>query len=285
MIFNIAVPNLNYGRFIGSCLSSIERQKRALVRVVIVDGGSTDNSLEIISDFAQRNRWSVLHLPGQGQAVSIKAGFEHLDIGDGQDDAVFCWLNSDDVFLREDALEIASSHFTSMPQVDILSLGGYYLDADGRLISPVVYDYNPAIRGNVFLRGGAFLQPATFWRRRVFLSISLSERLKYAFDGDFFLRAKKAGFDFYLDQNIRVAGYRIHGTNLSLGVPHRRVSELAHIYREVLDRPLAARYLLVLAFVLRALQRIPFVGRALKTGVRYTNNVISYVSRYLVPSI
>lgn len=65
MYFCIVVPNLNYGQFLDACLASIEGQVGVDVGVLIIDGGSTDNSRAIAEEYCQRNNWTFLEKKGQ----------------------------------------------------------------------------------------------------------------------------------------------------------------------------------------------------------------------------
>lgn len=283
MRFYIVVPNLNYGQFLRECLQSIEDQEGVELSVYLIDGGSEDESIDIAQEFCQRNGWTLEIRPGLGQAESIRFALEQ--VADVEDPLIVCWLNSDDVFLRSDALRIVADHFEKMKRADIVSLGGYFVDKDGIFDAPVHYDYHPLIRGNVFLRGGAFLQPATFWRNTVNRSVRINTELKYTFDGDYFLRMRQKRFSFYVNPRIHIAGYRLHGENLSLNIPAKRVSELAILYKDVLNRPLSAAYLVALGRILSVVGKAPMIGGVSKSILRTINNGVSYLTRYTVPSI
>lgn len=280
----VVVPNLNYGRYLKDCLDSIKRQKGVRISVVVVDGGSTDESIEISRTYCSDNDWQILEEPGLGQARSIVLGFEEYKTAEPQEQ-ILCWLNSDDVFLSDESLLQVVKIFETMNTVDIVSLGGYFVDRDGVLLYPVKYDYHPLIRGDVFKRGGGFLQPATFWRRGVYEKIGINSSLRYTFDGDFFLRARASGCNFFCDPSTYIAGYRLHGENLSLNVPEARVAELALLYSTVLERRLAGKYLNLLSCFLGLVGRIPVVGKELKVWTRLINNSLSYITVYRVPSI
>lgn len=284
MKFYIAVPNLNYGKYLDACLRSIEQQTEVVVSVIVVDGGSTDDSQHIAKKYCERNGWKFYEKRGVGQAASINFAFEEFSSVAEEKD-LFGWLNSDDIYLRKNALSIVKEYFSDFSNVGCVSLGGFFIDEQDKMLSPVVYNYHPLIKGDVFKRGGGFLQPATFWRKEVWSDIGIREDLKFTFDGDFFLRAKKAGINFMIDTRVPISGYRIHGNNLSLNIPERRVHELALLYKEVLDRKYAARYLSALSVVLRLFGRTPKVGMQIKRVIRTINNGMSYVSVYRIPSI
>lgn len=285
MQFRVVVPNLNYGEYLDACLASIEGQTGVDVRVLIIDGGSTDDSKSISQVYCQRNGWKFLERKGMGQAASIAFGLLEEHWPDAEDDAIYGWLNSDDVFLRSDSLLLVAEHFDKFFDVDVVSLGGYYVNGAGRFQAPVTYDYHPLLRGDVFARGGGFLQPATFWSGLVNRSVAIDTTYRYVFDGDYFLRMRGEGFNFYVNPRLHVAGYRLHGSNLSLNVPPQRVAELGDLHRRQLSRPAAGVYLKVLSAILQGLGAVPWVGERLKRWARSANNTASYLTRYLIPSI
>lgn len=285
MQFRVVVPNLNYGKFMDACLASIEGQIGVDVRVLIIDGGSADDSKSIAQNYCHRNAWTFLERKGMGQAASIAYGLTSEHWPEADDDAIYCWLNSDDVFLRSDSLLLVAEHFEKFFNVDVVSLGGYYINGEDRLQAPVTYDYHPLLKGDVFARGGAFLQPATFWTGKVNRNIAIDTAYRYVFDGDYFLRMREAGYNFYVNPRLHVAGYRLHGSNLSLNVPPRRVAELGDLHRRRLSRPTAGLYLSVLSALLKGLGGVPVLGGKLKRVVRAANNAASYLTRYAIPSI
>lgn len=285
MKFCIVVPNLNYGKFIDACLSSIERQIGVDVEVLIIDGGSTDSSRSIAEKYCERNAWGFVEKVGLGQADSIAYGLLPENWSEENEDTIYGWLNSDDTYLRSDSLRIVAEQFEKFFDIDVVSLGGYFLERDGSPEAPVNYDYHPLIRGNVFARGGGFLQPATFWRSSVNRDIRIDTSFKYVFDGDYFLRMRRSGFNFYVNPRIHIAGYRLHGSNLSLNVPAQRVAELSVLYRNTLLKRGSARYLMFISFLLRMCDFIPVIGGYLKKIIRTVNNTLSYLTRYVVPSI
>lgn len=280
----LAVPNLNYGHYLDHCLKSIEGQEGVSVTVFVVDGGSSDNSQDVARVYCERNDWRFIVKAELSQSASINFAFNEF-CSVAEDDDLFGWLNSDDIFLRSDALALVKDAFSNFYDLNLVSFGGCFVDKNGDIMSRVLYAYHPLIKGDVFKKGGAFLQPSTFWQKKVWVSQGINEALRYTFDADFLLRSHFSGYKFLVDPNVLVSGYRIHGENLSLNVPVGRVGELAVLYRDVLGRPYSSTYLVVLARLLAVLERVPKVGPWLKTVVRLFNNALSYLSVFRVPSI
>ena len=189
MKFSIVVPSLNQAAFLGQCLESLLGQRNAGVdlEAIVVDGGSTDGSREIIGRYADRLAYWVSE-PDRGQTHALIKGFERAT-GD-----ILGWLNADDVLLPR-ALEKVAGAFARASEFDVVYGDMNWVDREGRLIKTQreigfdldillwVYDYIP--------------QPSTFWRRRIWeRSGGLDEHLECAMDYDLWLKFVKDGAHF-----------------------------------------------------------------------------------------
>lgn len=282
MIFRIVVPNLNYGSFIETTLNSIAQQslKGITLRVIIVDGGSTDDSLSIIQHYVDKYSWELYLKPELSQAASIEFGFNLPS----ECDEIYSWLNSDDLYLRRDVLEHVSHIFKNSINIDTCSLGGYYIDQNGSYLRPIDYAYHPGIRGDVFARNGGFVQPSTFFKSSAFRQSKFNSKNKYIFDADLFYKLKNIG-NFYVDQSVYMSGYRLHDSNLSLRIPSARILELSVFFDKTLNKKIASYYLLWVYYIFRQLDRLGRPGQKVKQALRIINNLLSYVTVYKVPSI
>jgi glycosyltransferase involved in cell wall biosynthesis len=281
MNISIVVPNLNYGRYLPECLSSIAGQLYRDFDVVLIDAGSTDGSQQIMRDSARKygSNWRFFERPGESQIDSIAWGLT-LSNGDVQ-----CWLNSDDVFIARDAFGRVVNLMENYPQMDCLSMGGYYIDGDGHFTHRILLQTHPLLtQRDLALRLG-IVQPATFWRRKVFQTLGFDRSLRFSFDSDFFLLAAKR-FNFVLDQNEMIAGYRLHEANLSLGVKPERIAELALLSKKHHGRNCRSMYLLALSRLVGYCEKAPpAIASRLKKGIYRTNNLIAHWSIYRWPAI
>lgn len=96
------MPNLNYGRFLESAIESIVSQEYPNLEFIMVDGGSTDESLEIIKKYQQSFAATIVG-PDQGQADAINKGIAKAT-GD-----IFQWINSDDILEPGSLFSVAHS--------------------------------------------------------------------------------------------------------------------------------------------------------------------------------
>lgn len=91
-VLSIVIANFNYGRFIESAIRSIVNQNCDDVELIVVDGGSTDNSVEVIKKYASRISWWVSE-KDTGQSNAFNKGFSHAR------GKFLTWVNADDVLV------------------------------------------------------------------------------------------------------------------------------------------------------------------------------------------
>jgi glycosyltransferase involved in cell wall biosynthesis len=280
MKVSIIVPNRNYAEYLINCLDSIAMQTYPNIEVLLADGNSDDGSIEILEKYAMKYGWTIYSREDKGQVDAIDIGLK-LAAGDIQ-----CWLNSDDYFLSNQAIEKVVTLFQEFPSVDVVSLGGYYTDAKGYWIKAIKLQTHPLLRQNHLAMRGGFAQPSTFWKPHVFHEIGLVHNLPYSFDTYFFIQASRQ-FNMLIDQNIIVSGYRLHGSNLSLGVKSKRIRELAQNNAYIFGYGFRYLYLNSIAFIVMIISFVFPESIATKINlVLYgINNFLSYLTIYRIPSI
>ena len=287
-VFFIVVPNLNYGRFICRTLDSLKSQKSIDVRVAIVDGGSTDCSVELIKPYLLDEGWLFFSEPSLSQSQAIEFGWHQLCQRFRYDPkfVIYGWLNSDDYYLSPSSLHHISNFFDSFCNVDIVSLGGFFVDDHDNILKPVRYDLHPLIFTDVSKRKYSLLQPSTFFKKKVHDAVPFNTNYKYVFDGDFFNRAAHNRFSILCLQQYPVSCYRLHSCNLSLNIPTLRIFELHQLYFS-LGSYFSSSYLLVLFFLFTLTDKLlpSKISSLFKKYFRIVNNTISYFSVYLLPSI
>lgn len=279
MKISIAVPSYNHYKYIYACLKSIQDQDYDNYEVLISDGGSTDDSLKIIKDFCETDkRFTLVSQSDNGQADAIMKSFGFAS-GD-----IFCFLNSDDIYLTRDVFKCVASSFQSNKNVDIISFNGCYIDFKGKYIKQVNLRYHPLDSSANMKYRTAVLQPATFWKKEVYLSIPINTNYHFAFDAMFFYEAYSK-FS-WLDLSKSVAGHRLHGLNKSSQICPERINELAELERLKFG-PLSYRvyYLRIISSFVAICTKIPFIGKIINKSIYFVVNSISFITFYRIPSI
>jgi glycosyltransferase involved in cell wall biosynthesis len=183
---SVVTPSFNQAKYIEQTIVSVLDQDYPHVEYLVLDGGSTDKSPDIISSYADRLAYWCSESDG-GQADAIAKGFE-IASGD-----ILCWLNSDDVFLPG-ALSAVAEYFDLHPDVEAVSGGAYYIDSAGRAMKPSFGCYTTGVAATYdrfrFLEAsdGVF-QQATFWRKTAYEAVGGIDRsLQFIMDRDLFTR-------------------------------------------------------------------------------------------------
>jgi len=132
MKISISIPSYNYGNYISQCLQSIKDQDYDDYEVLIADGGSDDNSLQIINEFCKSDdRFSLVSTNDRGQSDAIIKSFA-VATGD-----ILCFLNADDCFISSNVFSKVVSSFVRYTKADIISFKGMYIDKEGKYIKEV----------------------------------------------------------------------------------------------------------------------------------------------------
>ncbi|MEP7337855.1 MAG: glycosyltransferase family 2 protein [Acidobacteriota bacterium] len=178
---SVVTPSFNQGKFIERTIRSVLLQNYPSLEYIIIDGGSTDNTVEIIRRYEQYLAFWVSE-PDRGQSHAINKGFS---IATGQ---VLCWLNSDDFYLPDTLSRVGQMLGDGS---NIYAIAGHCLKVYEDGSSPVLLEgqYQNRHRLLEFWKGYQMHQPAIFWRREVFEKVGLlNEDLHLIMDFDYWAR-------------------------------------------------------------------------------------------------
>lgn len=224
MKFSIITPSYNQGQFIERTLQSVAAQSGVDIEHVVFDGGSSDNTVEVLKNFHPPVRW-VSKKDG-GQTDAVNTGIRDTD-GD-----IIGWLNSDDVYYPG-ALARVMAFFAANPQVDVVYGMADHIDLDDRAFE--TYPSQPwdfqRLQETCFI-----CQPALFLRRRVVEKHGLlDESLNYCMDYAYWLMLGKSGVRFaYLQEKL--AGSRLYADNKTLGSRVKVHREINGMLRKLLGQ-------------------------------------------------
>lgn len=176
---SVVTPSYNQALFLERTLRSVLNQDYPNLDYIVIDGGSTDGSVDIIRRYEDHLAYWESE-PDRGASHAINKGMRHAT---GE---IVAWLNSDDVYLPG-ALSRVAGYFQD-PNVEFLHGQHYLIDKDDNVIRKVVVPDCHPLRFMIF--GLAMLnQDACFWSASLHrLAGELDESLQYAFDYDFFVR-------------------------------------------------------------------------------------------------
>lgn len=179
---SVVTPSLNQGRFLRECIASVSRQSYPDLEFIIIDGGSNDDSVEIIKEHeAVLAFWCSE--PDGGQAAAINKGFRRAT---GE---LVAWLNADDFYLPGALLRVASA-YRQNPHASFYFGDGLRVDEEGKSLSgffpegKVGFDLRALVYGM-----NCLLQPATFISRDKLTEVGyLDSTLSYGLDTDLWIR-------------------------------------------------------------------------------------------------
>jgi glycosyltransferase involved in cell wall biosynthesis len=179
----IVTPSFNQGHFLRATIDSVLGQNYPNLFYHVQDGGSTDDSVDVLKSYDDRISWHSV--ADHGQADAINRGLEGIDCD------VMAYLNSDDTLLPG-TLAVAIDSFERQPNVDIIYGHRIFIDYAGMEIGRAVY---PAHDSHALKYAGYVPQESMFWRKRVWDKVGpFNNDFQYALDWDFMLRAEAAGF-------------------------------------------------------------------------------------------
>ncbi|MBF0494349.1 MAG: glycosyltransferase [Candidatus Omnitrophica bacterium] len=221
---SIVTPSFNQARYLEATILSVINQDYPNIEYIIIDGGSTDGSVEIIKKYEKRLKYWVSE-PDKGQADAINKGFQNAT---GE---IVTWINSDDIYADNSVLSKVAGIFPDNPDKDIISGRCVNISHDGKLIGPIKMDKKHISEKYIKYRA-TLIQPGVFFRRSVMEKNILDISLHYTFDWDFFIRDVKKNN--ILPVDLLVAGYRRHEKSKTLSGRLDRAEEIKEIAKRYL---------------------------------------------------
>jgi glycosyltransferase involved in cell wall biosynthesis len=220
---SIITPSYNQGQFLEETILSVLNQGYPNLEYIIIDGGSTDNSVDVIKKYEDRITYWVSE-PDNGMTDALNKGFKQ-STGD-----ILNWINSDDYFLSAAFYTAAEAFSNNDPMLGFIYGRCQNIRSDGSLLE----ERNMVNFDAGILRYGRnlFAQPASFFHKRVIDKIGLlNENLSYAMDYEFWIRACEADFRF---KNISVplATYRYHARSKTVGERSKQIKEHEQVMLE-----------------------------------------------------
>ena len=225
-LVSIVTPSYNQGEFIEETILSVLNQSYKNIEYIIIDGGSTDNSVEIIKKYGDMypDKIQWVSEKDNGQSDGINKGLKKTT-GD-----IVAWLNSDDIYNLE-AVEKVVKFFQSNPDTYFVHGQGHHVEKNGAFIEN--YPSKPCGYAEMHPTCPV-CQPTTFWRPEVFTEVGyLNEKLNFAMDYDYWIRiSKKFKMGFIPDH---IASTRFYEDTKTSGQSHECHKEILKVIHSHYD--------------------------------------------------
>jgi glycosyltransferase involved in cell wall biosynthesis len=218
-LVSIVTPSYNQGRFLKRTIDSVLMQSYPNIQYIVIDGGSSDGSVEILQSYRDRFYW--ISEPDRGQTNAINKGFARAK---GE---ILAYLNSDDI-LAPRAIERVVQYLQKNPECDMVYGEADYIDEQDRIIgSYKTADYS----FNRLIEDCMVCQPAAFWRKRMMEKVGpFDEQLNFAMDYEYWLRIAKAGGEIRFLRE-KLACSRLYSENKTLSARPKIFQEIFEICR------------------------------------------------------
>lgn len=157
-LVSVVVPCLNRAHFLVPTIESILQQDHPYIECIVVDGGSTDGTIQILKSYGDRIKW--LSEPDNGHADAINKGWR---ISKGE---ILAWLNADDVWVVPNAASQAVAYLQAYPEVDVVYGDCGSIDISGNVVG-MTYLHEWDLEYAVEYCDHCIPQPAAFLRRSI----------------------------------------------------------------------------------------------------------------------
>ncbi len=235
----VITPSYNQGEFIERTIQSVLQQQIPNLDYIVVDGASTDSTLEVLKKYEGKIRW--ISEKDKGQTDAVNKGIASTK------GKIIGWLNSDDIYYS-DTLQTVLDFFKTHPEIDVVYANANHIDKNDNVIE--AYPTEPWDIER--LKEVCYLcQPAVFFRRSVIDRFEqLDTNLNYCMDYEYWLRLALNGATFAKIDKI-LAGSRLYDETKTLGarikvhqeinavlqkklhnIPNRWLSNYAHVVVE-----------------------------------------------------
>jgi glycosyltransferase involved in cell wall biosynthesis len=219
---SVITPNYNLDKYLEKTILSVIGQHYPNLEYIIIDGGSTDNSVDIIKKYEHQLAYWVSE-KDNGQSHAINKGFERAT-GD-----IFAWLNSDDLYMPNILNYIVESVKKNGSGIYFGECIHFKEDNELHSWGSKVYDTS---KNSTLEQIDFIIQPSSFWTKEVWKkNKNLNDNIHYGFDWEWFLRAKKNKINFFpLEKCLSL--YRFHSLHKSSNGGDIRQKELLNIYKD-----------------------------------------------------
>jgi len=205
------MPVYNGEKYIEYAIKSVINQSYKNIQFILVDGGSTDGTMEIVNKYTEFFE-TIISEKDKGMYDAINKGFSHSD---GE---LMLWLNSDD-YLFENAIETAVMVMKKHPSIKWMKGRNAFLDQNNtiRKIACFKSYYKSLLKLGLYRTNGlgSVMQETTFWHRDLYEKAGNHINTNYKVASDYELWVRFAKFETLYSLNTLLGAFRQHGAQLS----------------------------------------------------------------------
>lgn len=220
----VITPSFQQARYLEECILSVADQGYPDVEHIVVDGGSTDGSRDVLLKHADKLKWWCCE-KDNGQSDAINKGLKHAT---GQ---VFTWVNSDDS-LTPDALRKVGEAFAADPSLRVFGGRVIHSDKHGHRVFDRLNDADDAAR---LFSDPVINQPATYYRMDVVRAIGgVDAALRYVMDVELWWQhVLRNGTQHMRFEPVELAVFRLHDASKTITSHERFLDEMATLLHDL----------------------------------------------------
>lgn len=190
-LVSVITPSFNQGQFIRETIESVLSQDYKNIEYIVMDGGSTDDTISILKSYGNRIRWISQEDDGQADAVN-----KGIKIAKGQ---IIGWLNSDDTYMPGTIRKVVS-YFKDHLNTDLVYGEGYYTDISGKVVDRYLTEKFDTVR---LSQQCIICQPTAFFTKKIIEAVGgLDARFQLSMDYELWMRIDKIGKISYMPEYL-----------------------------------------------------------------------------------
>ncbi len=233
-LVTIVTPSFNQGHFIQDTIESVLSQDYPHIEYIVMDGGSSDNTAEVVRPYAEAKRLTFISEKDRGQSDAINKGFRMAQ------GSIVAWLNSDDIYLPG-AVSAAVNGFLEKPQTGAIYGEGFQIDREGKVKSKFPFT-EPFNLWKLTYSLDYILQQTVFFRRDALHQVGwIDESLHFGMDWDILVKlAKRFGLHYV---PVEMGAIREYEDAKSFAGGAKRFAELGALIRRQSGQRFAPGYI------------------------------------------